>query len=176
MHLNQEELALLSRGIVDLHGNVTGDTFEYVRDCLTSLAAKDYPDITVWITSDGGNIDAGLNIYDILRNYPGRVTGLVIGSARSIALVILQACNERQAHTNSTVFLHDPVYMVGHSILAQCVRTQDTGEFDIMRQRMIDILVAKSKLSRREVVKMCRQKTNLYADKAKKAGWIDTLL
>lgn len=176
MNLTQEQFALLSRGIVDLRGNVTGDTFEYVRDCLTSLTAKDCPDITVWITSDGGSIDAGLNIYDMLRNYPGRVTGLVIGSARSIALVILQACNERQAYINSTVFLHDPVYMVGHAILAQCVRTQDTGEFDAMRQRMIAILVAKSKLSRSEVVKMCRRKTNLYADKAKQAGWLDTLL
>ena len=176
MSLNQEQFALLSRGIIDLRGTVTEDTFEYVRDCMTALVANDSPEITVWITSDGGSIDAGLNIYDMLRNYPGYVTGLVIGKARSIALVILQACDERQAHTNSTVFLHNPVYTVGHNILAQCIRAQDSREFLAMQRRMVRVLTDKSKLSHAEVTRLCRNNTNLYADKAKRVGFIDTLI
>ena len=176
MSLNQEQFALLSRGIIDLRGPITEETFDYVRDCFTALVAQDCPSITVWITSDGGGINAGLSIYDILRNYEGYVTGLVIGKARSIALLILQACDERQAHANATVFLHDPIYTVGHAVLAQCIRTQDVGEFEAMRQRMIGILVEKSKLSRREVINLCRRKTTFYANEAKKHGFIDELI
>lgn len=176
MSLNQEQFALLSRGIIDLRGPIDEDSFDYVRSCITALVANDAPAVTVWITSDGGSIKYGLSIYDMLRNYPGYVTGLVIGKAYSIALVILQGCDERQAYANATVFLHDPIYTVGYSILAQHIKTQDISEFESMRRRMISILKQRSKLPLRQINRLCRDNTTLYADQAKKAGFLDVLV
>lgn len=176
MSLTQEQFSLLSHGIIDLRGIVTEDTFDYARDCFAALVANDSPNITVWITSDGGSIEYGLGIYDILRNYEGWVTGLVIGRARSVALVILQACDDRQAYSNATVFLHNPIYTVGHEALAQYIRTKDAREFKAMRQRMMGILTSRCKISRREVAQMCNNETTLYVNQAKKAGFVDTLI
>jgi len=77
----------LGRGIIDLQGDVDGKMIFYVREATTRLIAHDSPDITIHITSGGGSVDTGLDIYDFLQNYTGKITGKVFGYARSMAVL-----------------------------------------------------------------------------------------
>lgn len=100
---------LLAKGIVDLAGEVDESMALYVREAIMILTANDQPDITIMITSNGGNVAVGLCIYDMLQNYSGEKTGIVNGFCRSMTTVILQACDHRQAMTHARIKIHDVV-------------------------------------------------------------------
>jgi len=105
-HIDETRKQLLSKNIIDLSGKVDEDMAMYVRDALMMLTANNNPAIKVIITSGGGNVTVSLAIYDMLKNYPGKKTGLVISFCRSMAVVILQACDERLALPHSLVGVH----------------------------------------------------------------------
>jgi len=62
--------------------------------------------ITIIINSEGGDITAGLAIFDALLTYKGKTTGIVYGEAQSMASLILQACDKRIVMPNSKLMLH----------------------------------------------------------------------
>lgn len=64
--------------------------------------------LTIFFNSPGGDVFAGLAIYNILKRHQGRKTGQVDGMAASIASVILMACDERVVNTGAQVMIHDP--------------------------------------------------------------------
>ncbi len=66
-------------------------------------------DVTLLINSPGGDLTAGLGIYDAISQYGGEVTGRVVGEACSAACILLQACDIREATPNATIMHH-----VGH--------------------------------------------------------------
>ncbi|PJE58545.1 MAG: hypothetical protein COU81_00180 [Candidatus Portnoybacteria bacterium CG10_big_fil_rev_8_21_14_0_10_36_7] len=106
-HIDETRQQLLSKGIIDLSGDIDEDMAMYIRESLMILATKGNPDIKIIITSNGGNVGVGLAIYDMLRIYPGRVTGEAKSFCRSMATVILQACDHRMASANSKIKIHN---------------------------------------------------------------------
>lgn len=99
---------LANARIIDLNGDVDRRMFDYVREAIVRLKAEGCPDITVLITCPGGGCQMGLGIFDLLNNYPGKVTGEIFGFAKSMATIILQACDIRLAAEHSAILLHNP--------------------------------------------------------------------
>lgn len=64
--------------------------------------------LTIYFNSPGGDVFAGLAIYNVLKRHQGRKTGQVDGMAASIASVILMSCDERVVNTGAQVMIHDP--------------------------------------------------------------------
>lgn len=106
-HIDETRQRLLSKCILDLCGEIDEEMAMYVRDSLMVLAANDNPDITVVLTSNGGDVTVGLAIYDMLVRYPGNITGEVKSFCRSMATVVLQACGHRIASANSQIKIHN---------------------------------------------------------------------
>lgn len=104
-------LDLLDRRIIEITGKIELDTCEYLRAAFTRLLLTGSPDILVHITSFGGDVYRGLDVYDILRAYPGKKTGLVISGVQSMATIILQACDRRLLLPHATVMIHHPSYI-----------------------------------------------------------------
>lgn len=69
--------------------------------------------VTLLINSPGGDLTAGLGIYDAISQYGGEVTGRVVGEACSSACILLQACDIREATPHSSLMHH--VGYGGHS-------------------------------------------------------------
>ena len=106
-NLTPLQAKLLDKQVIDLSGEIDLDMASYVKIAILHLISAGAPDIKVNITSNGGDIMCGFNIYDEIRLYPGHVTGLVSVTADSMAAVILQACDIRQCMEHSTVTIHD---------------------------------------------------------------------
>ena len=80
---------------------------------LDELSTKD--NITVHINSVGGELFAGLSIYNRLKALPANVTTVVDGLAASAASLIFQAGDTRQVHASSTVMVHQAMtFMWGY--------------------------------------------------------------
>ena len=86
------------------------DTYPFeVRDM---IEAADGRDINVHINSGGGSVFAGVAIYNMLKNYGGRVTTYVDGLAASIASVIAMAGDRIIMRTGSMLMVHKPLFVM----------------------------------------------------------------
>ena len=65
-------------------------------------------DVTVWINSPGGDVFAASQIYNMLKEYPGRVTVKIDGIAASAASVIAMAGDEVHMSPTGMLMIHNP--------------------------------------------------------------------
>lgn len=63
--------------------------------------------ITLYLNSFGGCWYSGMAIYDAVKACGAKVSAYVVGSAMSMASIILQACDERFMYPHATLMLHD---------------------------------------------------------------------
>ena len=68
-------------------------------------------ELTVYFNSCGGDVFAGIGIYNILKRHKGHITGIVDGIAASIASVILMACDDIVVSTGAQIMIHKPLTM-----------------------------------------------------------------
>lgn len=65
-------------------------------------------ELTIYFNSGGGDVFAGIAIYNTLRRHAGHKRGVVDALAASIASVILMACDEITIKTGAQVMIHKP--------------------------------------------------------------------
>lgn len=68
-----------------------------------------YEEIDIYFNSGGGDVFAGLAIYNQLKRYTGHKVGYVDGMAASIASVIMFACDELHFSTGAQAMIHKPL-------------------------------------------------------------------
>lgn len=93
-------------------------------------------EMTIYINSGGGDVFAGIAIYNILKRHTGHKKGVVDGLAASIASVILMACDEITMSAGAQIMVHKPL-CVG------CGNADDfaklIGELDKCQKSITDI-------------------------------------
>ena len=102
---------LLEQGIVILTGPVDRVSAQVVVCQMQYLASK-YPErpIQFWINSPGGDVTAGLAIYDVMNYVNTEVHTVAIGMAASMAAILLSSGTrgKRFALPNAEVLIHQP--------------------------------------------------------------------
>lgn len=78
-----------------------------IADFLNQLDG--YENIDIYFNSGGGDVFAGLAIYNQLKRYSGHKVGYVDGMAASIASVIMFACDELHFATGAQAMIHKPL-------------------------------------------------------------------
>ncbi|KYP85622.1 peptidase S14 [bacteria symbiont BFo1 of Frankliniella occidentalis] len=138
-----------------------------------ALRSLDGADVTVNINSPGGDMFEGLAIYNLLREYKGKVTVKVLGLAASAASIIAMAGDEVQIGRGAFLMIHNCwVYAMGNRHdLAQIAA--DMEPFD---KAMGDIYSARSGLSLDDVSAMMDGETYIGGSDAVEKGFADRLL
>lgn len=104
--------SLLDKRIVLLNGEVNESSAGIVVSSLLYLAGKDpNTDIDLYINSNGGSVDDGYAIYDIMQFIAPDVRTTVIGKAYSMGAFLLAggAKGKRFATQNASVMIHQPL-------------------------------------------------------------------
>ncbi|EMR16018.1 ClpP protease [Klebsiella quasipneumoniae] len=130
-------------------------------------------DVTVNINSPGGDMFEGLAIYNLLREYEGRVTVKVLGIAASAASIIAMAGDDIQIGRGAFLMIHNCwVYAMGNrhdfAELAQSLEPFDTA--------MADIYAARSGLDIAAVQKLMDAESYIGGSDAVAKGLADSLL
>ncbi|MCE2390166.1 MAG: ATP-dependent Clp endopeptidase proteolytic subunit ClpP [Proteobacteria bacterium] len=102
---------LLKDRIVVLGGPIDDDVANLIIAQLLFLEADDpEKDVHLYINSPGGNVNAGLGIYDVMQYVGPDVSTICMGQAASMAAVLLAAgaSDKRMALPNSRVMIHQP--------------------------------------------------------------------
>lgn len=101
---------------------------DFLRD-LEDLRTKD--NITVHINSVGGDLYAGISIYNRLKSLSANVTTINDGLAASAGSIIFQAGNTRQVHPGSNIMVHQAMgLLIGYyqtNDLKQVIKQLDAG-------------------------------------------------
>lgn len=138
-----------------------------------ALRAIGGADVTVNINSPGGDMFEGLAIYNLLREYDGKVTVKVLGLAASAASIIAMAGDEVQIGRGAFLMIHNCwVYAMGNRHdLAQVAA--DMEPFD---KALNDIYGARTGLSSEAIEAMMNAETYIGGSDAVEKGFADRLL
>ncbi len=112
-----------------------------IADFLGEL--EGYEDIDIYFNSGGGDVFAGLAIYNQLKRFGGHKVGHVDALAASIASVIMFACDELHFATGAQAMIHKPSCMAWgnadelEKIIEQLDKCEDSI-LDVYEQRLKD--------------------------------------
>ena len=176
--INKLQEGLLDKNIIDLRDEISGDMAEYVREAILYLTIKESPPITIYITSGGGHVNAGLAIYDFLRLYPGQKTGIVAGFAKSMATIILQACDKRQCMLHSNLLIH---HIQRNDVSLDDLRSPEKlkevrDDLEKSQERLYEILCKKTGQSREKIKEVCEKDIDMTSEEAFDFGLIDEII
>ena len=130
-------------------------------------------DITVWINSPGGDVFAAAQIYNALKEYPGKVTVKVDGLAASAASVIAMAGDNTMMSPVSYMVIHNPATIaIGDS--EEMLRAKEM--LDEIKEGIINAYERKCKLPRDEISKLMNDESCFNAKKAVELGFADGIL
>lgn len=142
------------------------------RDVTKVLDKANGEEVEVYINSPGGIIEAGSEIYTALREYNGNVKIKIVGQACSAASIIAMAGHCEMSPT---------ALMMVH-----CVSTRASGNHadmehtaEVLRtadDALSNAYVAKTGMSKEEVLQMMEEETWLTAEQAKEKGLIDGIM
>lgn len=111
-----------------------------IADFLNQL--EGYEEIDIYFNSGGGDVFAGLAIYNQLKRYNGHKVGYVDGMAASIASVIMFACDELHFATGAQAMIHKPL----------CIAIGNADDFakviknlDLCEESILDVYMGRTK-------------------------------
>lgn len=175
--LTETERKLLERRILLIEGEVNGVMVDCVYESLLLLEGEGSPDVEIRIFSPGGSVRAGLDIYDALKRYRGKKTGVVYAYARSMGAIILQVCDERICLPHASILIHHVnTKSVSLDVLDDQRRLKKLRD-DMWKDQkaLYHILAARTGKSEPEIRRVCKKDQDMTAEEALKFGLIDRI-
>jgi ATP-dependent Clp protease protease subunit len=130
-------------------------------------------DITVWINSPGGDCFAAAQIYNMLRDYTGKVTVKIDGIAASAASVIAMAGDRVLVSPVSMIMIHNPstIAMGDHNEMEKAIEMLDS-----VKDSIINAYALRTGLSRNKLAKLMENETWMDANKAVELHFADSVI
>ena len=134
---------------------------------------SDSGDITVWLNSPGGDCFAAAQIYNMLRDYKGKVTIKIDGLAASAASVIAMAGDEVLMSPVSMLMIHNPstVAMGNAGEMQKAIEMLDE-----VKNSIVNAYQTKTGLSRNKLSKLMDEETWMNAGKAVELHFADGVI
>lgn len=129
--------------------------------------------ILLYITSEGGVVDAGTELIDVILASKTPVYTINLGYWYSMGLLIGLAGHKRIGSKNSKILLHDG----SNFTYGSSTKVQDQMEFaKRVDQRNKEYVISRTKVTAKEYAKNARVEWYMFADEAKERGFIDCIL
>jgi ATP-dependent Clp protease protease subunit len=132
-------------------------------------------DIQFYINTPGGQINAGLAIYDTIQLIRAPVSTIAVGLAASMGTILLTAGTKgkRYALPNATIHLHQPIGGVSGQVADIEIAAR---EYMRMRDLLNDILNRHAGLTEEQINRFTDRDFYMTAEQAADYGIIDEVL
>ena len=173
--LHTDQIYTPNRSIT-MFGDIDIEMFDQVFKNLLILDSTEGT-ITIYINSDGGDLQQAMAIYDAITNCKNYVRMIAYGSASSAASIILQAADERLLSPKSYVMIHaGEEGTEGHPEIkkrwdAKCLLDNQWME-DLYLEKIRN---KKPKFQRSKLTEMLKFDTILEAEEAIELGLADAI-
>ena len=167
---------LLKDRIVFLGDEINSYTANVVVAQLLFLEAdKPDADISFYINSPGGGVNAGLAIYDTIQYIKPDIQTICIGQARNVAAILLASGTpgKRIALPNANILIRQPIGGIGGQ--AADIEIQ-TKEIVRVKSTLIDLLAKHTGQDRKKIARDTERDRYLTAQEAQEYGLIDSTM
>lgn len=130
-------------------------------------------DITVSINSPGGDCFAAAQIYNMLKEYPKKVTIKIDSMAASASSVIAMAGDKVLMSTVAIMMIHNPSTVAWGEVKDMQKAINMLAE---VKESIINAYVSKTKLDRQQIANWMDAETWMNANKAKDLGFADDVI
>jgi ATP-dependent Clp protease protease subunit len=173
---DRHKKALAVRKIL-ITGEINYEMARYVDEAIEQLTIDGSPEIEVIITSNGGDVDMGLHIFDLIDTYAGATRGRVVSFARSMGAVILQACTTREAVRHAKILIHHiSRRQVSLDTLTDPKKLEELiSGMQTTQEKLYKILAGRTGKNREEIVKACLPDADMTSEEALAFGLISAI-
>lgn len=163
-----------------LNGDISSDIVaEFVHNILQINADdKDiHPEnrkpIIMYITSLGGELDAGFELIDVMLMSKTPIWCVNLGYQYSMAFLIGLAGSKRFASKTAKILIHDGTSQLGGSVS----KVRDHMNFVVRYEdRIKEYVLSRSTLTSEEYDQRYREEWYMFADEAKELGFVDYII
>ncbi|HZJ87719.1 MAG TPA: ATP-dependent Clp protease proteolytic subunit [Sphaerochaeta sp.] len=169
-----QEKLLKTRSIL-LSGEIDKESADQIIKQLLVLDGESSEPIKLFINSPGGDVDAGLAIYDMVRFIKAPVTMIGMGLVASAAILVLLAvpAERRVGLPNSTYLIHQP--MSGMRGVATAIEIH-AQRLEKLREKLDHLIASETGKSVGEVTDNTDRDYWMSADEAKAYGLLSTII
>lgn len=129
--------------------------------------------ILLYVVSNGGEVDSGFELIDVIQNSKTPVYTINLGYQYSMGFLIGLAGHKRFATRNAKYLMHDGSNFVYNS----GAKAQDQMEFNRkVEERVKQYILSRSNLTSEEYDSKLRVEWYLFADEAKQKGFVDYII
>lgn len=141
-------------------------------DIQRALEAAGGESVTLLVSSPGGSVTVGTDIYSILRRYSGETTALVQGMSASASTVAMTGCKRIVAEPGSILCYHNPSMDAGGT--AGDHRNAAVS-LDNVKESILNIYMTRTGKTREEVSALMDQDLLISPQQALEYGLIDAV-
>lgn len=160
----------------EISEKTVGDTVRHIMQ----LNREDHPippedrvPILLYVSSNGGDVDAGFKLIDAIQCSKTPVYTINLGYQYSMGFLIGLAGHKRYATKNAKFLMHDGTNFVWDS----GAKAQDRMEFNKkLEERMKEYILSRSKLTEEEYNSKFRIEWYMFSDEAKEKGFVDYII
>jgi len=167
---------LLKERIIFIGGPINADLANTVVAQLLHLEQEDSEkDITLYINSPGGSVDAGMAMIDTMHFIKPDVSTVCIGMAASMGAMILSqgASGKRYTLPNSRVMIHQPLTGVEGQASDIAITAEQILK---MKKKLIEMISTSTGQKKDEVEKDMDRDYWMDSGEAKKYGIVDAVI
>lgn len=173
------ERELLQRGVILIYDDITESAFEKLRRQLLYFETIGNPDIEIRFDSGGGESLLGNLMYDLIRLYKGKTTGVVTREAMSMASVILQGCTTRKIYRHAWLHIHT-LRTFDNLSLTELSDEEDFKDLMLGLKKGTDIIIenylGRVKIAREAIRKLMDEDRHMFAAEALAGGFVDEII
>jgi len=161
MDVSQTSVAELARVIMQFNSDDMG------------IPVEERMPIKLYIASNGGEVDAGFELIDVIESSKTPVYTINMGNQYSMGFLIGLCGHKRYAFKNSKYLMHDGSSMVWNS----GAKAQDQMEFNRrVEERIKSYVLEKTYIQEDEYNSKLRVEWYMFADEAKEKGITDYII
>lgn len=137
------------------------------------IAPESRQPILLYVISNGGEVDSGFELIDIIRNSKTPVHTINLGYQYSMGFLIGLAGHKRFAMPNAKFLMHDGSNFIYNS----GAKAQDQMEFQKkVEDRVKQYILSRSRLTSEEYDSKLRVEWYLFSNEAKEKGFVDYII
>jgi ATP-dependent Clp endopeptidase proteolytic subunit ClpP len=157
--------------IISIRGHIGLDVRP--SDVMAQLAEAKGKPVRVEFNSPGGFVYAGIDIHNMLRDYPGKTEAVIMSLAASMGSYIPLACDKIIAHDNAVFMIHNALIGAqgNHNDLRKAANYMEN-----VSNLLAKAYVARTGKTLNEVKALMDAETFFFGAEIKEAGFIDEIM
>lgn len=168
---------MLTRREIEFVGQVDAESINsLISQVLYLNYENNEAEITIYINSNGGEVNSGLALYDIMQAIKCPIRTICVGMAASMGALLFTAGDTREILPHSKVMIHDPLVSGGGYSGSALQIKENSDRLMKTREDLAGILAKHTNKTIEEIYEKTKKDCYFSAEEAVEFGLADRII